>query len=133
MIFKNIGALLSMAALAGAGYVFLSPPGTLTMPSFSAAKEPTSYSVLKLANSRDLHDVKVVRLDTDGFVVSCFEGTFKLWNYQLTPDAYGKLKRVSPEPTPTPVHKSLFDQTPTPTQKTKERDAGLNTFKNWMN
>jgi hypothetical protein len=125
MIFKNITALLSLAALAGVGYVFVAPSAVKfpSIPSFSSAKEDHSFPVLRLANSRDLHGVKVVRCDTDGFVVSCFEGTFKLWNYQLTPDVYSKLKKAAPEPTATPERKSLFDQTPSPK---KEKAPGFN-------
>lgn len=118
MLSRHIAPFLCLAVLAGVGYVATVKP-VLSKRGYWWSHHAPVHPVIKLANSRPLHNVAVVRADVDGFVVSCFEGTFKLWNTQLTADSYSKLKSIAPAPVPTPKFSSLFDEpasTPTPAE-----------------
>lgn len=117
---KHLTPLLCMALMAGVAYAYLKPH-LQTSGGFFGSKAGAGQ-VIQLANSRPLHNVKVIRCDADGFVVSSQEGTLKLWNRDLTPEMYNQLKNAAPEftATPTPQSRSLLQDrslmggTPTP-------------------
>jgi len=87
----------------------------------SAARTIPSVT-LNTPNARVLHQVKVIRCDSDGFVVLASEGTVKIWDRQLSTEDYAQLQRVAPAatppPTPTP---SVFDQRPQASPKPSDK------------
>jgi hypothetical protein len=101
---------LFLASLAGGVYYLTSLASQWQTPSGSLPKASPEHQVIQLANTRLLHKVRVTRCDTDGFVVSCSEGTFKIWNTMLTPEGFAKLQQGAPDATPTPTFHSLFEE-----------------------
>lgn len=104
---------------------FLTSPSTQASSPVAAPAPPSTVQMipsLKVGPTRVLQNVAVSRCDPDGFVVSSAEGTFKVWNQQLTSDAYAKLKRMAPAPTPTPERpRSLLEPASTPSGKDKAK------------
>ena len=87
-----------------------------TSPGSASPMSAASLTTVDVKNSRTLHQVKVLRADPDGVVVSSAEGTFKIWDRQITPEVSARLKRQAPPPTPTPVPWST-PCTPRPVKK----------------
>ena len=81
--------------------------------------------IVKMKNSRELHNAKVTRCDTDGFVVVCHEGTVKVWNSQVSRESYAELARLAPPPTPrpTPWPDLMPQPKSTPKSDTKTKNA----------
>ncbi len=110
-----------MAFLAGVTYVYMKPYIAFNAP----VAAPTPPRELSIGGGRPLHNWTVVRCDADGFVVSAQEGTFKLFNRNLSPEMYNQLKASAPEVAPTPMaatrslmeSHSLMGGTPTPSKK----------------
>ena len=113
---KTLTPILCMALLAGIVYFYLKPHLIIKTP---VAPLPQTINI---AGCRPLHNLTVVRCDADGFVVSAQEGTYKLYNRNLTPEMYNHLKSLAPEIAPASMQTtrslmeshSLLSGTPTP-------------------
>lgn len=135
-MFIKLGVYL--AAVIGAFIVLVqvvtqSPEGHTQSPLATPKPTPVKiFPVVPIGPGRVLKNVSVVRSDSDGFVVSCSEGTFKIWNRQIPPDLYSRMKLAAPAATPFERSRSLLDA-PSPPPKEKPTPSGtLDTLKELM-
>lgn len=116
---RNITVFLTVVALLGILYILfpikfpLSSGSSDNAAGTESVEDPAAAGPNAAASAADasaiqvgprvFHNVKVTRRDADGFLITSREGMLKLWNRDLTPEVYLKLKAASPESTPTPA------------------------------
>ena len=98
------------------------PISSVTLNASSAKTIP--LVTLNTPGGRALHQVRVIRSDSDGFVVLASEGTVKIWDRQVSSEDYAQLQRVAPSATATPAPApNVFDQRPQASPKQSEKSS----------